>query len=94
MSLQFSYIFSYYCQAELFANCVLKIEGDDVTAIEVVRCLDELKETIKMRQQDGFLTPSVSAEKFNLIGKGYNSNEIDALRKDFFGNLNCFHTTS
>lgn len=51
-------------QAELFAKYVLKIEGDDATAIEVANCLNELEETLKMREEDDFLSPSTSAEKY------------------------------
>lgn len=43
-------------QAELVAKYVLKIEGDDATAIEVANCLNELEETLKMREEDDFFT--------------------------------------
>lgn len=69
---------------------MLKIEGDDVTVIEVAHCLNELEETLKMRQEDDFLSPAVVAEKQKLIDNGYNSIEMAAIRTDFFGNFACF----
>lgn len=64
---------------------MLKFEGDDVTAIEVAHCLSELEETLKMRQEDDFLSPTAVAEKEKLTENGYNSNEMAALRNEFFG---------
>lgn len=72
---------------------MLKIEGDDVTAIEVAHCLNELEETLKMRQEDDFLSPTAVAEKQKLIDDGYNSDEMAATRNEFFGSFACFPTT-
>lgn len=72
---------------------MLKIEGDDVTAIEVTHCLNVLEETLKMRQEDDFLSPTAVAEMKKLIDDGYNSDEMAAIRNKFFGNFACFLPT-
>lgn len=77
-------------QAELFAKYVLKVEGDDVTAIEVAHCLNELDGTLKMRQEDDFLSPTAITEMKKLIDDGYDSHEMAAIRNEFFGDFACF----
>lgn len=72
---------------------MLKIEGDDVTAIEVAYCLNELEETLKMRQEDDFLSPGAVTEKQKLIEDGYNLDEMATIRNEFFSNLACFRIT-
>lgn len=72
---------------------MLKVEGDDVTAIEVAHCLNELDETLKMRQEDDFLSPTTITEMKKLIDDGYNSHEMAAIRNEFFGNFACFFPT-
>lgn len=69
---------------------MIKIEGDDVTAIEVAHSLNELEETLKMRQEDDFLSPNAVTEKQKLIDHGYNCNEMAAVRNEFFGNFPFF----
>lgn len=65
---------------------MLKIEGDDVTAIEVAQSSYDLEETLKTRKEDDFLSPATLAEKQRLIHDGYNSYEMAAVRNEFFGN--------
>lgn len=78
-------------QAELFPKNVMKIEGDDVTAIEVAKSLNGLEESLKMRKQDDFSSPTTVAEKQRLIDDEYNSDEMAAIRNDLFGNVfACF----
>lgn len=60
----------------MFAETVLKIEGDDVTVVESFCHLDEMRDTITMRKQDGFLLHSTSMEKQSLIRNGYDCDEL------------------
>lgn len=71
----------------MFAESVLKIEGDEVAAIQVVQCLDELVSTLKMRQTDNFLSHQTAAEKRKLIDDGYSGEVIEATCQEFFGNF-------
>lgn len=66
---------------------MLKIEGDDVTAIEVAQFLNDLKDTLKTRQEDDYLSPTLAAEQRKLIDRGYNADEMAATRNAFFGNF-------
>lgn len=54
----------------MFAKFVLKIEGDDISAVEVLQHGDQLKNTCRMRRDDEFLTPATAAEKQILITDG------------------------
>lgn len=64
---------------------MLKIEGDNITAIEVVHYLDELRDTIDTRGKDDFLSPAASAEKRTLIDNGCDSDSLSDPCKEFFG---------
>lgn len=76
-----------FTKAALFANTVLKIEGDDITAIEVAHEMNELEEPLKQRKADRFLTPPAAAEWQMLIECGYNADELTAVCDDFYGNF-------
>lgn len=72
----------------MFAAHILKIEGDDVTAIEVVQYLDELEMTLRTRQEDDFLSPTTLVEKKALIRAGYAADVVlTAKCGEFFGKL-------
>lgn len=71
----------------MFAETVLKIEGDEVTAIEVVQHLDEFVTTLKMRRTDNFLSYQTAIEKQKLIDDGDSAGVIEATCHEFFGNL-------
>lgn len=66
---------------------MLKIEGDDVSAIEVVQQIIELEQTLKQRKEDNFLPPPAVAERNMLIENGYSLDELTAVCNDFFGNF-------
>lgn len=70
---------------------MLKIEGDEVAAIEVARYVNELQINLRMRQEDDFLSPQTAEEKKSLINKGFDD-EILSTNKEFLGNLFCFCT--
>lgn len=72
---------------------MLKIEGDDVTAIEVADCLNDLEDTLKMRKEDGFLSPLTDAEKPRLIDHVHDADEMASTRKAFFGNNSTLFQT-
>lgn len=71
----------------MFADTVLKIEGDDITAIEIMKHLDDLENTLKLREEDEFLSPLVAEEKDTLIGFGYDAELLRVTCKTFFGNV-------
>lgn len=74
-------------RAELFAQCVLKIEGDEVSAIEIVQHLGDLNEPLKLRKSDEFLSAPTKAEMEAVI---IYSKLITTKCKEFFGNLLCY----
>lgn len=83
--------FNYYFQAELFAQYVLKIEGDDVSAVEVAYALNDLEETIKLRKEDRFLSPSAAREREKIVNQHCSLDEINSICDDFFGiSLCCY----
>lgn len=63
----------------------MKIEGSDVTAIEVVKHLKSLASSLNARQQDKFLSPAAAEEKESLRGHGIN---IENIINEFFGMFN------
>lgn len=65
----------------------MKIEGDEVAAIEIVQYLDELVTTLKMRRTDNFLSFQTAAEKQKLVDEGHSVEDIDSTCHEFFGNL-------
>lgn len=69
----------------MFAECVLKIEGDTVTALEVVGRVDDLMKTLQRRSGDGFLSEQTKSEKTMLIRSGLSAALITKTCKQFFG---------
>lgn len=72
---------------------MLKIEGDEVAAIEIVRYVNELQINLKMRMDDDFLSPQTAKEKECLINMGLDAEILTANYKQFFGKLFCICTT-
>lgn len=60
----------------------MKIEGNDITAIEVVNHLKTLPNTLNARQTDKFLTPAAEEEKGKLRGRQV---YIEKIIHEFFG---------
>lgn len=72
-------------QAILFSECVLKLEGDSITAVDAVRYVDELKDTLDRRSKDGFLSQALKEEKTKLIASGFGSAVLTGLCCQFLG---------
>lgn len=56
--------------------------------------MDELQNSIKMRKEDEFLSPTTSAEKRALIDKGYDSDVFTGPCNEFFGIFDSFYELS
>lgn len=52
-------------QAQVFQNTVLKIEGDNITAIEVAKSVSELENTLRMRKKTNFYHRLQQPRKIN-----------------------------
>ncbi|XP_058828030.1 uncharacterized protein LOC131687947 [Topomyia yanbarensis] len=57
-------------QADYFKETVLKIESDNISAIDVAFHLDELRGNIMLRKDEHYLSPDVEAEKTQVIKNG------------------------
>lgn len=66
---------------------MLKIEGDEVAAIEVIQYVNELQINLKMRQEDDFLSPQTAEAKKFLIKKGFDAEILSSKYKEFYGNF-------
>lgn len=71
-------------QAELFENTVRKIEGDSITAIEVLKHLNILQAELKARKEDQFLSTLASEERRTLMQAGHHAH-IDQICNEFYG---------
>lgn len=69
----------------MFQSSVLKIESDEVTAIEVLQYLNELDDTLKQRMEDEFLSTTTAAEKKSLSTDEYETALLTNTCKQFFG---------
>lgn len=78
-------LFTIFNQAELFAETVLKVEGDDISIIEGLYHIDELRNELNSRKIDAFLSPETSAEKALLIDGGHDSDDILSYCNEFYG---------
>lgn len=82
--------FSRSQKADYFRQTVLKIEGDNVPAVEVAQQLEILKGNISTRQAEKYLDPASEAEKNRLVDNGYDEQELDDVFMRFYGYyLNC-----
>lgn len=64
---------------------MLKIESDNVSAIDVAFHLDVLKGNILVRRDEHYLNPATEDEKESLIEKGFHSQVIDNVIIEFYG---------
>lgn len=69
----------------MFAEYVLKIESDSVTAIEVVHHVKELQMTLTNNAEDDFLSPNTLTEMEKLLEKGFADSYFKAVCKEFSG---------
>lgn len=70
----------------MFAETILRIEGDDISAVESLHWLDELRNSMEMRKSDEFLSPALSDEKNLLISsEASNLQEISHYCNAFYG---------
>lgn len=75
---------------KLFESSVRKIEGDHVSAIDVVAELDELMEQLLLRKETNFLTPATTAEKNAIERDGHCTAIVLPTFKEFLGNCYSF----
>lgn len=71
---------------KLFESSIRKIEGDHVSAIDLVAELDELMEHILLRKETNFLTPATTAEKNAIERDAHCSAIVLPTFKEFLGN--------
>lgn len=74
-----------FIQASIFNQAVLKIEGDEVSAIEMTVALDNLLQSLTMRRDSQFLSSDVQKEmdKLNTVQEGEpSSGEEDEPKND------------
>lgn len=74
-----------FVKADYFAQTVLKIEGDNVPAVDVVFHLDVLKGNILVRRDEHYLDPATEDEKNNLIEMGFAEQVMDDIITQFYG---------
>lgn len=72
-------------QAKLFNDCILKIEGDQITAIETLHHIKELEDELKRRRTNHFLTTRTKHEKTELINNGIGRATLEGVCPQFFG---------
>lgn len=83
-------MFFVFPQAEYFRDTVLKIEGDNVSAIDVFHQLEILRGNILLRKEENYLHPDTEAEIDKLTKDGnYHKTTIE----EFFGNFRIFFFT-
>lgn len=75
----------------MFNEYVLKVEGDRITAIETIRHLRELENTLRRRRDDVFLSTRTENEKKILLGDGVGKAELEGQCKQFFGMKSIFN---
>lgn len=63
----------------------MKIEGDDISAIDVAHQLDILKGNIMLRRDENYLHPDTEKERNILIEEGFDEGEIDDVFQKFYG---------
>lgn len=65
---------------------MLNIEGDNISAIDVAFHLEELRASIYLQKDEGYLTPSVEIEKEKLIeNHALDGAKIDETISRFYG---------
>lgn len=74
-------------QTLAFNKTVLKIEADDISALDVSIHLDELQANLLLRKEEEYLAPAAFAEKKSLDDDGYDVNIITETFRDFYGKL-------
>lgn len=74
-------------QASLFNESVLKIEGDETSAIETNRYIRDLEARLKRRRDDNFLSTRADNAKNELIDAGIGRSELEGQCKQFFGKI-------
>lgn len=74
-------------KADYFKETVLKIESDNISAVEVALHLDELRGNIMLRKEEQYLSPEIENEKQNLIANcEFDEAIIHKVINTFFGN--------
>lgn len=60
----------FFLQAEYFRETVLRIEGDNVSAIDVAHHLETLRGNVLLRKEEKYLHPDTEAEMKRLTEEG------------------------
>lgn len=89
----FIYFFIYFVfliQAKIFHDIILRIESDNISAVEVGIILDDLKSLLQTRKNNEFLMPSTEAEKNQLVEDGKDIQPILTSFNKFHGEFDIF----
>lgn len=63
----------------------MKIEGDNIPAVDVAQNLEVLKGNILVRKEEKYLDPATEDERNRLIDDGYDEQVIDDVFMQFYG---------
>lgn len=65
---------------------MLQIERDDISAIEVAFCLQELEGNIMLRKEEQYFSPEIEAEKNKLVeADEFDETMINGVFSSFYG---------
>lgn len=78
--------FSVFLQADYFQETVLRIEGDNVSAVDVAHHLDALRGNLLLRKVEKYLHPTTEAEMETMNGE-YDREMVEDIFAQFFGNF-------
>lgn len=77
-----------FVKADYFKEAVLKVESENVSAVEVAYYLDELRANMMIRKTEKYLGPDIVEEKNKLITSGdYDEEKFREIMDGFFGNF-------
>lgn len=71
----------------MFNDAVLKIEGNQTSAIETIRYIRELQNSLERRREDNFLSTRADNAKDELVVSGVGRAELEGQCKQFFGKI-------
>lgn len=72
-------------QADYFQRTVLKIEGDNIGAVDVAHQLEILRANIMLRKEENFIDADTEDEKNKLIDMGYDGKDMEEIFMKFYG---------
>lgn len=88
-SINFNNFSFFFLQCDYFHSTVLKIEGDNVSAVDVVHQLDVLRGNFLLRKTEKYLHPDTEAELMELtsVTGQFEREIIEGYFSEFFGNI-------